>query len=87
MNVELLKAIRKLEGLTQGEFAKRLGVSRQLISMVEIDYTPISDHLNKRIYEEFGTEQIEVIKNLTGVLKVMREVGKAGRDDKVKSSE
>jgi len=82
MNKDLMRALRNLNGLTQEEFAKRLDVSRQLISLIEIDYLPISERLNSRIYEEFGAEQIEVIKNLTGVLKVMKEVGEAGQDEK-----
>lgn len=48
-----IKELRKTLGMTQSEFAKRLGVKNTLISRIENDDVPLSSQTRKAILREF----------------------------------
>jgi len=48
-----LRGLRGREGLTQSEFAARIGVSQNVISEMESGKRPISRKMAKRLGEEF----------------------------------
>lgn len=66
----VVKAFRTNLGLNQGDFAREVGVSQQMISLIESDKLPISERLKQRIIYRFNVkpEEIEAIRNL----KIMR---------------
>lgn len=49
---ELIKRIREEAGLTQPEFAKKIGVSPILVSMVETGQKPVSKKMIEKIAEK-----------------------------------
>ena len=49
-----LKAFRDYVGINQNQLAKRLGVSRELISSIEKEKKLISEHMAEQIEEQFG---------------------------------
>lgn len=61
MDAKVFVALRKLNGLSQVEAAKLLGVSRALIAIIETERQPISYRLEQRIKEVFGIQQISVV--------------------------
>lgn len=61
MDAKVFVALRKLNGLSQVEAAKLLGVSRALIAIIETERQPISHRLKQRIEEVFGIQQISVV--------------------------
>jgi phage repressor protein C with HTH and peptisase S24 domain len=63
---EPLAKLRERLGLTQGEFATKLGISRQHLSKLENSQTPLSIKLARRVTEVFG--------NFTGSLSGIRAV-------------
>jgi DNA-binding XRE family transcriptional regulator len=65
MDAKLIKAIRNVNGLTQYEMAERIGVSRSVLSKIEIDAYPISAKVKASINAEFG-DQVELIKQIGG---------------------
>jgi transcriptional regulator with XRE-family HTH domain len=65
MDAKLIKTIRKVNGLNQYEMADRIGVSRSVLSKIEIDAYPISPKVKAKVTEEFG-EQLELIKQIGG---------------------
>ena len=68
LNGKLIASIRRVNRLSQTEMGEKLGVSRTLISMIEIDQKPISRRLDKRINQVFGEDYIAKVKALTEVL-------------------
>lgn len=64
MDKEFLKTFRKTAGLTQKEFAEKLGVSRQLITAIERGKRIIQPYIVTRIYIEFGEEYVEQIRKI-----------------------
>jgi DNA-binding XRE family transcriptional regulator len=62
MEAKIFKTIRQLNALTQSEAAKRLGVSRSILAMVETEKVPISRKLECKIVDCFGFEQLEQVK-------------------------
>jgi DNA-binding XRE family transcriptional regulator len=65
MDAKLIQTVRKVNGLNQYEMAARIGVSRSVVSKIEINAYPISEKVKASINREFG-EQIELIKRLHG---------------------
>ena len=59
MTVATIKALRKLNGLNQHEFAEVVGVSRALIAIVETNKH--SFMLERKIKETFGESQVAVV--------------------------
>jgi len=51
---EPLAKLRERLGLTQDEFARKLGISRQHLSKLENSATPLSAKLGRRVAEVFG---------------------------------
>lgn len=68
LNGKLIASVRRVNRLSQTEMGEKLGVSRTLISMIEIDQKPISRRLDKRINQVFGEDYIAKVKALTEVL-------------------
>ncbi|WP_227396702.1 helix-turn-helix transcriptional regulator [Jeotgalibacillus aurantiacus] len=62
MNAELLKQIRKVNNLTQEQFASEIGVSRQTIAFIETDRMHVSDEVARKVRERYGIERIEQMK-------------------------
>ena len=52
-----IKAIRKLNGLTQVQFARRLGIGKPIISAIESNRLICSDEQLRRICEEFNVNR------------------------------
>ncbi|RAV19503.1 helix-turn-helix domain-containing protein [Paenibacillus contaminans] len=50
-----LRGIRIMDGLTQAEFSKKLGVSQALISDVENGRRAVTSNLRIRIAQTYGT--------------------------------
>lgn len=61
METKVFTAIRKMNGLTQTEYAELLGVSRALIAIVETERQPVSRNLARKVIETFGEHQIAVV--------------------------
>lgn len=56
-----VKMLRGREGITQAELAKKLGISRGTLVIVEAeDDKPISKTLTKKICEFFGVKEYEL---------------------------
>ena len=53
-----IKQVRQSEGLTQAEFAERIGLSRNYIAMIEIGQREPSDRTIKDICRIFGVNEI-----------------------------
>ncbi|MFC7321957.1 helix-turn-helix domain-containing protein [Halobacillus campisalis] len=64
MNGELFRTVRKVNGLTQHEMAKRLRVSRSLVSKIEVDSRRVKPYIVTRLYIEFGEGNIAQIKRV-----------------------
>jgi transcriptional regulator with XRE-family HTH domain len=64
MDRRVIRLTRQSKGLTQLEFARKLGVSRALIAQVEAGYMNPSDALIKRIRSEFSDEYIKKVSSL-----------------------
>lgn len=63
MDAKLIKTIRNVNGLNQYEMAERIGVSRSVLSKIEINAYMISENVIAKINEEFG-DQVELIKQI-----------------------
>ena len=83
---DLIKQIRKESNLTQNEFAKRIGVSTVLISMIETGQKNVSKSLVKKLSTKLGvhpsvlapfvfTENIKSSPPLSTLEKQLLEVG------------
>ncbi|HDX9587943.1 TPA: helix-turn-helix transcriptional regulator [Bacillus pseudomycoides] len=66
-----VRALRLREKMTQQEFAKHLGVSRELISSIENGYCPISKKLQVNLLQayEFTPELYEELDRYCQVIK------------------
>lgn len=53
-----IKQVRQSEGLTQAEFAEKIGLSRNYIAMIEIGQREPSDRTIKDICRIFGVNKI-----------------------------
>lgn len=53
-----IKQVRQSEGLTQAEFAEKIGLSRNYIAMIEIGQREPSDRTIKDICRIFGVNEI-----------------------------
>ncbi len=53
-----IKQVRQSEGLTQAEFAEKIGLSRNYIAMIEIGQREPSDRTIKDICRIFGANEI-----------------------------
>lgn len=53
-----IKQVRQSEGLTQAEFAEKIGLSRNFIAMIEIGQREPSDRTIKDICRIFGVNEI-----------------------------
>lgn len=63
--VNRIQKIRKMEGLNQGEFAKKLGLSRNFINQVECGKKNFSDRTLFDICHKFNVRE-EWLRNGTG---------------------
>lgn len=55
---ERLKQLRKAEELTQEEFAKRLGMNKNYVYLMEAGHRPVSDKTVKEICQAFNVNEI-----------------------------
>ncbi|MBG9977239.1 helix-turn-helix domain-containing protein [Ruoffia tabacinasalis] len=51
---ELIKKLRKEKGMTQAEFAKAIGISRNYLSEIENNKKSASEHILQKVIEVFG---------------------------------
>lgn len=65
---ERIKKIRKDEGLTQKEFAKRLGIKQNTVATYEMGRIGVSDNVIRSICREFGINE-EWLRYGTGEMK------------------
>lgn len=72
MQAKLFRDIRTLNGLTQQEMARRLQISPQLVSMVEISHRKITPALDERINKEFGSDAIRQVQALAAQVNKLR---------------
>lgn len=56
----VVKALRTNLGLSQHDFAREVGVSQQMISLIESGKMPISERLEKRIIYRFNVKDEEI---------------------------
>ncbi|WP_110928761.1 helix-turn-helix domain-containing protein [Bacillus massiliglaciei] len=63
MDSVLFRTIRQSKGLTQRQFAEVLGVSKTLISLIEINYKPVSEKVRLKVIQEFGGGYIETCRS------------------------
>ncbi|WP_269409620.1 helix-turn-helix transcriptional regulator [Lentibacillus daqui] len=56
--------VRTLNGLTQAEMAHRIGVSRQLIGLIENEHRNLTPRIEQRFIREFGADQIEYVQGV-----------------------
>ncbi|MED4549346.1 helix-turn-helix transcriptional regulator [Bacillus licheniformis] len=77
MTPNTIRMIRLAYGMTQTEFADRLGCSRQLITMIERGERSVTDKTIKKMSEAFSIDdqKMETIQLLRG----MFEDGKSAR--------
>jgi len=73
MDAKLFQEIRRLHGLTQSDMAARLQISRQLVSMIEIDQRKVTPVLEKRIETEFGVDAVERVRSLSIEISELRK--------------
>lgn len=66
MNKDIFKQIRINAGLSQHEYAKRLGMSQTFISMMENGHYPISDKTKRRVVVNFEVTD-EIMEQLEGL--------------------
>ncbi len=64
MNAKLFAAIRKLNGLSQQQYADILNVSQSMVAKVEIEERLLSQGLAMKVASLYPSEQIEAIKTL-----------------------
>jgi transcriptional regulator with XRE-family HTH domain len=58
MNIlDRIRLIRKILGLKQGEFAKRIGLTQTALSMIELDKTALTDKNIKLICATFAVDE------------------------------
>lgn len=58
MNGEVIRALRLREGMTQEDFARKLGVSANTISAVEVGTRAVSDRIRVGCVRLFGEEAV-----------------------------
>jgi transcriptional regulator with XRE-family HTH domain len=58
LRIEELRARRAIEKLSQGEFAKKLGISRSYLAKLELESVPITDKLELRYNELYRDERL-----------------------------
>lgn len=63
MDAELFATIRKINGLTQEEFADLLDVSQSTISKVEINERTITDDLITRVRRAYPADHIDAVRS------------------------
>jgi SOS-response transcriptional repressor LexA len=66
-SLESIAKIRDQLGLTQDEFAKQLGISRQHLSKLENSSKPLSPKLARRLAEVSGNAGLPQFRSATGV--------------------
>ena len=66
MNPKIFRFIRQSKGLTQQEMADMLGVSQPLVGLIERNKKNISDKVNRRLRETFGSDYIEKCRAFLG---------------------
>jgi transcriptional regulator with XRE-family HTH domain len=59
MSPKVSRFIRQSKGLTQKQLGELLGISEQMVCMIERNKKNISDRVNKKFRETFGNEYIE----------------------------
>lgn len=62
MNAKLIIMLRKMAGISQHEFANRIGYSRSMIARIETNRIPVSRKLERKIIEEFGTRKLDKVR-------------------------
>lgn len=62
MDRELFVKIRKLNGYTQYEFAALLGLSRSHVAKIEIGERALSQTVEDKVREHFGTKHIREVR-------------------------
>lgn len=60
LDKEMVKFIRKMTGLTQVEFAERLGYTSVYFSMIETGARNVSKEVEGRIMREFELSKAEI---------------------------
>lgn len=78
-----IKDIRKQMGLTQQQFADRLGVKRNTVAQWELNINAVTDQTAKAICREFGVDEIwlrtgvgDMFKPLSRVEEISDFIGK-----------
>lgn len=62
MDTKLFATLRKLEGLSQRQYADKLNVSRSLVTKVEAGDRDLSEDLAERVRRAYTTDQIATVK-------------------------
>lgn len=58
MSAKLFKFIRMSKNLTQEGFAREIGVSRALVSLIELGAKPVSTATRRRVARAVGEEYV-----------------------------
>lgn len=69
MNKSIFKQIRINAGLSQWEYARKLGLSQTFVSMMENGHYPISDKTRRKVAANFEITK-EIINQMEGLQKL-----------------
>jgi transcriptional regulator with XRE-family HTH domain len=59
MHGKLFKFIRQSSGLTQEVFAQKLGISKSMVSLIEIERKAVSKRVYTSLVESYGTDYLD----------------------------
>ncbi|WP_179298714.1 helix-turn-helix transcriptional regulator [Evansella halocellulosilytica] len=61
LSKEIIKFIRLRDDLSRGEFAQKVGISRPLVSAIELGERRITSQTKNKIYRAFGLDDQKII--------------------------
>lgn len=61
LSKEIIKFIRLRDDLSRGEFAQKVGISRPLVSAIELGERRITPQTKNKIYRAFGLDDQKVV--------------------------
>lgn len=65
MNEKLFSAIRKLNGLSQYQFADELGFSRSMIAKIEVYERSLTPDIVAKVNDVFGRDYVDMVRVLS----------------------